>query len=810
MTHFSLTRGVGVPTDASTSRFGVAGIIAVVATILLVAALTNLMHVVLGVDAGPESSLPVPTVWVILLLVGVNAVVAWMRRGRGLLSRAQLVLVACSALMAAPLLSQGFWMRFVGTVTTFPRDSQFFVIDALPDALWPHGSNLLAGAVKPGQAVEADRPLILHVPVGQGGAVAGRPYLVSALVRAETMAEGSVLVCSMVGTGGSLEAFRLDQPSKPDLVRKDGFQRLGIYGLNLPETDAEVSVHFTMTGPGRVEIADAKLMSVAAVESVLRGARPVTASVMAQLSPEQRAAAVIVPERLGSPAGVAFIASGGVPWSEWIVCLLAWFGFLGLLMGAVLGITLLMHRHWMEAERLPLPLGRGVGMLLGVDAVTVWRSPWFWGALAAATAWCQLRYWAGLNPAIPDPSVAVALKPFFIDPSWGKMWEATFTIHALFLGLALFFELNVLASLVLGFWLFRSMFWIGNATGVAFGNPDYPWRYDLCTGAYIAYFVIIMLMARRHLATSVKRALSGGWARESGEPVSPRAAWLLLVACCLGAVAWCWWIGVGALGFALLFAAFLVIGTVAARLRAECGILFGYFTPYSMTIVLGGLGGIPVFGPQIVLFGLLASMWMATCTMHIPGMQVETAELGRREGASPKAILGLPLLAVGLGILVGGWAFLSMTYGQGGDNVRYTWPYDTKPWYFVSFNNEIASLGDQARGSVYSGWGIGLGGGATILVAILRQFFAGFWFHPVGLLFGPTFMMDQVWGSCLAALVMRFAVVRMAGPKAVRECLLPAGIGIFLAGCLLYLTACIHGSALLTGSGFSTLVRSIP
>ncbi len=111
---------------------------------------------------------------------------------------------------------------------------------------------------------------------------------------------------------------------------------------------------------------------------------------------------------------------------------------------------------------------------------------------------------------------------------------------------------------------------------------------------------------------------------------------------------------------------------------------------------------------------------------------------------------------------------------------------------------------------MFSFWGIGLGAGATALTAALRQLFAGFWFHPVGILLGSTHLMDWVWGSCLVALALRFAVVRLAGAEAVRERLLPVAIGIFLAGCLAYLTAFLHGSLLLGGAGFTQLVRSIP
>jgi hypothetical protein len=551
-------------------------------------------------------------------------------------------------------------------------------------------------------------------------------------------------------------------------------------------------------------------MSVAAVESALRGSKPVTPEVLAALPPEQRASAIAAPATLLSADGAAFVASAGVPWGEWAVCLTAWGGFLVLVIGAVVGTTLLMHRHWVEAERLPMPLGRGTSMLLGLDTIGLWRSPWLWGALAAAGVWTQLCYWAGHNPVLPDPTVSVPIKPYFSDPSWGRMWEATFTVHALYLGLALFFELNVLASLVVGFWLYRSLFWFGDATGVAHGRPDYPWRYDICAGAYLAYIGVVVMLARRHLASSARRAFTGGWAPQPGEPASPRIALLLILACLLGAVAWASWVGLGLAGALILFLAIAGVGLVAARLRAECGILFAYFTPYNLAIVLGSFGGIPVFGPQAVLFGLLASMWMTGSTMHIPGIQVENAELARREGVGTGWIVMLPLLAVGLGVVIGGWAFLGYSYGQGGDNLRYAWAFDSKLWYFSGFNAEVSSLGDQSKGSMFSGWGLGIGAGATALAATLRQLFAGFWFHPVGVILGSTHLMDGVWGSCLVALVLRFGVVRFAGAEAVRSRLLPVGIGIFLAGCLVYATAVIHGTILASGTGFSSLMRGVP
>jgi hypothetical protein len=47
-------------------------------------------------------------------------------------------------------MSGGFWTRIVAYTATIPRSADFEKLDALPDRLWPHGDNLLAGALNPG------------------------------------------------------------------------------------------------------------------------------------------------------------------------------------------------------------------------------------------------------------------------------------------------------------------------------------------------------------------------------------------------------------------------------------------------------------------------------------------------------------------------------------------------------------------------------------------------------------------------------------------------------------------------------------
>ena len=90
----------------------------------------------------PESVIPIPAILALFgltLLTGVLAVVFKFR----LLTKAEIVCVAFATMMSVPLMSQGFWLRFLGMVAATPMGQNFDYIDALDDRLWPHGPNLV-------------------------------------------------------------------------------------------------------------------------------------------------------------------------------------------------------------------------------------------------------------------------------------------------------------------------------------------------------------------------------------------------------------------------------------------------------------------------------------------------------------------------------------------------------------------------------------------------------------------------------------------------------------------------------------------
>ena len=189
----------------------------------------------------------------------------------------------------------------------------------------------------------------------------------------------------------------------------------------------------------------------------------------------------------------------------------------------------------------------------------------------------------------------------------------------------------------------------------------------------------------------------------------------------------------------------------------------------------------------------------------IPGAQMELLGVGKRWGVTPRHLVYCTILGVLGGMIIGGWVFLSNAYALGGNTSRYGWAFDSKWWYFFTYNQDLAVANNnflgQVQGAVESAvdpawWAFGISAAVTMLLAALRQVFSGFWFHPVGFILGSANFMDYIWGSCLIAAAIRAVVLWLGGAATVRNKLLPFFVGVFLGECAGYLILLAHAAYL--------------
>lgn len=808
-------------------------------------------------NQGPEQVLPVPAMAVLLLLVLVGGGLFALFRTR-MLTRAELLCVMFTMLLAVPLMTQGFWHRFLGLISVPMRTASFDYADAYSDQLWPHGPNLLKNRLAEGGVetrgaapvwedveYEAGRSarlprlrnrdpdavssILFRLDAGREKRLAaGNPHLVSVLARASGLGPDSEIFCRVYADGdpGGNAMFTERQAEKRTYLHPTGFVRLGAYGQPLAgECRSHLLVEFGLRGRGEVIFADPKLMSVAALEGAFRGRKVIARAEYERLPPAARPpGAVIRPDNLWSPAGLGFILGGYIPLREWVRPALVWSAYILLLCGAFLAANVIMRKQWAESERYPLPNTRIPLAMIGAEETddrafaAVWRNRFMWAGFAFALTWGLLKGWHVFNPRIPDLAIEVPLGPYFRNPSLGGMFNVNFIVSIFIVSIAVFFDLNVLISLVLGYWLFRSLYWVGNWSNMKI-NIGFPWRYEQNIGGYIGYFLIVLVLSRKYLA-GVLRAAWRGDAREPGEVFSHRGALLLLLGSCGGVLLWAHVVGASLLSMGVFFAFLVMLGFVSAKFRAECGLPFGYFTPYNAMIFVSLCGGLTVFGGEGMLIALLLSGFLTvTVFFLVPGTQFELIQVGKRMGIQPRHLLYTCLLGILGGLFIGGWVFLSNAYAFGGDNIRFQWAFNGLEFFMRRFRVEHAQAtaallrtAEQAAPDAPN-WGarvMVVWGLITMALTLLRQFFAGFWFHPIGFILGGSHLNDGAnWGSLLVAWAVRALVLKIGGASAVRNKLHPFFVGAFVGAlATLLIFAVINSISVTQGDG--TYYSEIP
>ncbi len=819
--------------------------------LLLTGIFTQYFDIIVGLSFASEHTLALPAIWsflIILIMCGLAFLFTRLR----LLTRAEGICVLYIMLIASPLMTQGFWHRVVAVIATNPKMADFEKMDAFNDRLWPHGPNLLKGAldvanrdalsfsgahgwetIEYEEGETADLPVLsntkkdevstvrIRLPIARDGKpfiVRGEPYMISVLVRADDLGPGAGYRCRVYHDDEErfTEFFASSAGPKVSFLHRRGFQRVGAYGVKFsPEADESVTLEFSLSGAGRLALCEPKLFSVAALEGIYKGKKVVRQSEFDALPPAQRANLLVKPDTMWSLAGIRFLLAGYIPVRDWAGTLFTWTSFVVLLLLGTLAINIIMRRQWLENERFVMPVAKipealaDIGLRGGDGSRSIWTNRLMWTGFVV-TVLCMLwRAWNFYNPEVPLPGLLkrTELAPYFSDPGWGGMWSRVrFEIVPIFLAMCMFMELNVLMSIVVGYFVFRSQSWVGEMTGMT-SDPNFPYAHHQAIAAFVAYGLIVLFFTRKYLGRVVGAAIRGDRELSQGEAMSYRWALITLLLTLAGSVAWAHWLGITKSGMLIFFVFLLLVGFVCTKIRTECGAPWGYFAPYNLALFMALFGGIGAFGPEAMLFCYVASFMLApTVFFLIPGAQMELLEMGKRRRVQPRHLVYAALLGIVGGMVVGGWVFLSNAYALGGETSRYAWAFDTKWWYFFSYNQDMtaatnAYLGQTAApaagGGVDPAWvAVGITAAVTVVLTVLRQVFAGFWFHPVGFVLGSSNFMDYVWGSALTAWLVRTIVLRIGGAATVKNKLQPIFIGVFLGAALSYLLIGVHAAFL--------------
>ncbi len=821
---------------------------------------------VFNYNGGPlaENSPPNSAVGVILVVLALGGLLYRFRRSLRLRT-AELVVIYSALVMAAPLMTQGFWHRIIGLVSAFPHYQDFKSYDNLPPMLWPHGENLIGnhdfrdgikGYRLVGGSVEwaemEDRygrmrkvPILseggLEVDIPRSaGIVPGENFLFSARVKADGLTKESAYFVEIQSDDTAPVSLLMNsQNTAPTFADPTGFSRIGVNPVTIPSRLREkITLRIGIRGGGKLAIQEMEFINMEAVESLYVGRQVVRESRLEALSDEERNSTIVRPDNLWSVAGLKYLVAGYIPFHQWFQPMLAWGALIAALFVGFMGLNVLLRKQWVEHERFTFPLTILPKSLFTAEkdaqgriVLPLFRSRVMWIGFCVALFLALLKGLKFYFPRVPAPVFpSVGFSSYVSNPILQSFLENVgfgigfiLCLYAIFL----LIETDILFSL----WSMFLVFQLWNLCGKLFGLtaiPGYPWESQQTMGGYIAYAILAVVIARSHLWRVIRIVFGRGTpaelAMEREEMVGYRTALLLILAALVGLGAWGWWTRMGVGASLLFFGYMLVCGFAASRIRAECGAPFGYITPYNGMQFLAAMGGFVVFKSVGMVVATIAAGFMCTsCFLLMAPVQVEMMELGRRFEVRMKDVgAGMTVGLVG-GVVIGGFVILCWAYALGASNFKYSWPY-AQNWYFenlrVGASNADRALASKTLGqapeskplnfvSNQDAKGLGVGAVITGALAFLRAKIMWFPFHPLGYVMASTNFMRQTWFLAFLAWLARLALFRMGGAAVIRRGLVPFAVGMFI-GCVVSIVLFDVTGLILRAQGVVEVYSRIP
>ncbi|MFW5868500.1 MAG: DUF6785 family protein [Armatimonadota bacterium] len=488
---------------------------------------------------------------------------------------------------------------------------------------------------------------------------------------------------------------------------------------------------------------------------------------------------------------------GGVMWEPWLGPLALWGIFmLALGIGAMCWITLLRH-YWNRTEHLSYPMlelprqfvGAGVYAHGGVPFL---RDPLMWVGFAAAVIFHAGSILKHFNPSIPAIPASTDLAPLLTEGPLRHILPLRFNISPLTIGAAYLVPQQVLFSVWAIYLLYKIVALIGGSFGLQTGNA-FPFYQEQSVGGYVAYGLLLVWAARRHLAHLWKTAIGH---RGDGEtyPLTPRLAIFGVIAVAIFVPAWClvnqFTLKLAAPYFLIL----LLYLTVQARIRAETGVPLGWDYPFGTqkTVFQRVLGteGIVRIGGERGLVMLSFYSWLARYNYlgHTAAYEIDNMTLWEERGIGRRRAAWFLIAALVLGIALGFAIHLKAYYDWGASLLQGGALYggaNTRVARAEYLDLSAQLLAPQAADATRTKYIIA---GAILvpLLVLIRKVVLRFPFHPLGFLlatcYGPT---PYYWSDFFLAWIAKTLVLKLGGAGVYRR-LVPLFLGMVLGSAMAY------------------------
>ncbi len=468
---------------------------------------------------------------------------------------------------------------------------------------------------------------------------------------------------------------------------------------------------------------------------------------------------------------------GRVPWGHWLRPLADWAVLVLLVFAAVFLLCAMLRRQWVEVERLMFPLARvpldfteGAGRHGWLP--DIFRNPSFRAGVIFALAFRLFRaspLFFGADYGIPLVfPIADALKGTALE----TVGFANVNPQLPIIGFAFLVPADVSLSVWFFFLFSRLELLIGTQlalpeAGGGTWSPMMRWQQF---GAYLAFLVGMLYMARRHLFGVFRRALGlPGGADDSDEPVTYRFAFWGFLACVAGCL---WWYAshgmnvlLGLFILALTFCSYMVY----ARIVCQGGVPTTR-NLWSLTTGVEAFTGSGVFGAQGAAIASMQSTLLITGSTTVIGpmamlaLRISDVFERRKRWLMPALFCGI-LLAMACTT----WVVLRQAYAGGALNFSDSWAVNNMATGAFNEAQRVMEARTTEWHRVH--WRPFLFGtlGMGFLMFMRARFY--WWpIHAIGLLTASSWnMANRLWLAFFIGWLIKFGIVKLAGGAMLRK-----------------------------------------
>lgn len=494
-----------------------------------------------------------------------------------------------------------------------------------------------------------------------------------------------------------------------------------------------------------------------------------------------------------------------VPWSAWIVPLIAWGSFVMVSYFMLGCLSVMLRAQWAEREalafpllRLPLELTEDVNRKDRYGVLSrFFRNPLMWIGLGIGVF---IELFKGLHvyfPDVPDVPLDINTGVLFTEPPWNQIgWlpmqvypiavgitylltsEASFSLWFLYL----FMRFELVVAYYTGFMPNSLPAFIGNTAGARTFTGYQQ------VGAYLAYVLILLWTGREHFGHIVRRAFGRAAVTETErrEPLPyPVAFWGFVLAFAF-MVGWSVLAGMTVSAALVLWIIYLFVAIALTRVVAEGGLLFVQhgWAPLSMLAQISNSGPGRWLSPQNLVPGsILQGAFITDLRAFLMPSFVQGFKLAYDRRIKMKPLLALIFAVISITLAMSLWMDVRAGYQSGGLQLE--------PWFSNGGAQKPAGDADALINGVTtaSWWNLlwlGLGVVMTYGMMLARSRFLWFPLHPIGLLMSLTYPMNRLWFSIFLGWTCKVLIQRFGGSESYRKTT-PAFLGLALGDVLMML-----------------------